>query len=438
MANMRTKLILLITTVILVSSELHAQKKTYSYEFSSLEFLREPDINDKSEEVYPLYSKSYDTMYFVRSNHYDNIGRNKNNFDIWYCYNRNGSWSSPSNLRELNNSNNNSIVGIGHTSNSLYLINSYSSHAIRDQGISISSLEDGKWSRPEPINFSVDTHNKVYSFFVNNKENVILITMYNNLSEGHEDLFVSLKSEDGRWRDPIYLGHDVNTEGYETSPFLTDDGKTMFFTSDGFEGFGDGDVYMSKRLDDTWLNWSTPENLGKEVNSDKFDGYFSMYNNGTYVLSSNRHSEFADVFTGKWKKIEIIIEDAKNEVVVTEVIKERSLIESLPLNMEVKFDFNSSVFDKSIYASKLNKAITFLNDNPEVGLVIEGNTDKTGDDLYNLILSHKRAKGVAEFLRQGLNGDREKVFIQPNGELNATTDEDNSRTVDIKYILLSK
>jgi outer membrane protein OmpA-like peptidoglycan-associated protein len=404
-----------------------------------LEFLREPDINDKSEEVYPLYSKSYDTLYFVRSHHFDNIGKNKDNYDIWYSYNMDGSWSTPANLRELNNSQNNSIVGIGHVTNSLYLINSYSSQALRNQGISRSKLEDGKWSRPEPIEFSVDTQNKVYSFYVNNNENIILITMYNNLSEGHEDLFVSLKSEDGRWRDPIYLGDVVNSEGYETSPFLTSDGRTMFFTSNGFKGYGDGDVYMTKRLDDTWLNWSVPQNLGKEVNSDKFDGYFSMADNGTYLMSSNRHSEFADVFTGNWERIEVIIEDeSKEDVVIREVIKETSLMESLPDNVSVKFDFNSSNFDKGIYSSRLNRAVTFLNDNPDVGLVIEGNTDKKGDDIYNLILSHKRAKGVAEYLRGSLNGDREKVFIQPNGELNATIDEGNSRTVIIKYILLNK
>jgi outer membrane protein OmpA-like peptidoglycan-associated protein len=263
--------------------------------------------------------------------------------------------------------------------------------------------------------------------------------MYNNLSEGHEDLFVSLKSEDGRWRDPIYLGDVVNSEGYETSPFLTSDGRTMFFTSNGFKGYGDGDVYMTKRLDDTWLNWSVPQNLGKEVNSDKFDGYFSMADNGTYLMSSNRHSEFADVFTGNWERIEVIIEDeSKEDVVIREVIKETSLMESLPDNVSVKFDFNSSNFDKGIYSSRLNRAVTFLNDNPDVGLVIEGNTDKKGDDIYNLILSHKRAKGVAEYLRGSLNGDREKVFIQPNGELNATIDEGNSRTVIIKYILLNK
>ncbi|MFY0652801.1 MAG: OmpA family protein [Cyclobacteriaceae bacterium] len=432
------RIALLLLGFVVLSEAMLAQKKTYTYEFSSLEFLREPDINDKSEEIYPLYNKTYDTMYFVRSHHFDNIGKNKNNFDIWYTYKRNNSWSTPSNLRELNNSHHNSIVGIGHQTGALYLINSYSSHAIRDQGISISHLEDGKWSRPEPIDFAVDTHNKVYSFFVNHSEDVILITMYNNLSEGHEDLFVSLKSEDGRWRDPVYLGHDVNTNGYETSPFLTDDGKTMFFTSNGFEGFGDGDVYMTKRLDDTWLNWTTPENLGKEVNSDKFDGYFSLFDDGRYMLSSNRHSELADVFTGKWKRVEVIIEDVKEEVVVKEVIKEKSLMESMPESIEVMFDFNSSDFDKDKYRTRLDEAVAFLKHNPEVGLVIEGNTDKKGNDMYNLILSHKRAKGVAQYLRTRLDKKNNKVFIQPNGELNATDDESKSRTVVIKYILLNK
>lgn len=426
--------------LVFIATGFSLAQKNYKYEFTTAEFLKEPDINDKSEEVYPFYNKTYDTMYFVRSHHYDNVGSNKDNFDIWYTYKNNGAWAKASNIKELNNSHNNSIVGIGSVTNSLFVINSYTSAVIRDQGISYTTLKGKKWEKPIPIEFAVDTHHKVYSFFINHSEDIIMITMYNNLSEGHEDLFVSLKSEDGRWRDPIYLGHDINSEGYETSPFLADDRKTLFFTSNGFEGYGDGDIFVSNRLDDTWIHWSEPVNLGKDVNSEKFDGYFSLYENGSYLLSSNRHSKYADVFTGKWELVEVKEDKKKDEqVVVKEVIKETSLMEKLPKNVKIKFDFNSFAFDKARYKADIDDAVSFLNTHPNVGVVVEGNTDKKGDEIYNLVLSHKRATGVANYLKDQLpSKDGEKVMVMPNGEANATSDEEQSRVVVIKYVLLGE
>ena len=435
------KSIILSFTVILLFVDISmSQNKKYEYEFSSIDILKTPDVNDTSEEVYPLYNRTYDTLYFVRSHHLEITGSNKDNFDIWFsAKNAGGVWSKAEGIKELNNSHNNSIVGLGQVTNSLYLLNSYSSTVIRDQGISVTNLRNGKWTKPEPIEAYIDTHNKVYSFFMNHTEDIILITMFNNLSEGHEDLFVSLKAEDGRWRDPIYLGHDINSEGFETSPFLADDRKTLFYTSNGFGGLGDGDVFMTKRLDDSWTNWTEPKNLGTTVNSAKFDGYFSLYENGTYLLASNRLAERADIFKGKWSLVEVE-EDKKDEEIVEVVEEAKELLkESLPDNFLIQFDFNSSKFDRKTYKDDLDKAVDFLLINPNVGLVVEGNTDKKGDELYNLILSHKRATEVADYLKGKLpKSNNDKVFVQPNGEVKASNDDNTSRAVEIKYILLNK
>ncbi len=436
MLKRSTKIVLFLVFVLCANAK--SQDKEYTYKFSVVDFLQEPDINSKSEEIFPLYNKAYDTMFFVRSHHYDNIGKNKDNFDIWYTNKKDGKWSEGKNLETLNNSSNNSVVGIGEVSKSLYLINSYTSTVIRNQGISKSKFVKGKWTRPEPIEFFVDTHRKVYSFFMNHTEDVIVITMYNNLSEGEEDLFVSLKSEDGRWRDPLYLGHDINSNGFETSPFLTDDKKTLFFTSNGFEGYGGGDVYMSKRLDDTWLHWSTPVNLGKNVNSDKFDAYFSLYDNGKFMLSSNRDSQYADIFEGTWELVEVVNPAKEEKTVVKEVIKEKSLMDAMPKGIKVQFKSNSFTFDENKYKADFDSSIEFLNSNPNVGLVIEGNTDKVGDEIYNLVLSHKRATGVANYLKAKLSeDDKSRVMVMPNGEVNATSDEAQSRVVVVKYVLLN-
>ncbi len=422
--------------VLLAVAVASGQEVEYKYKFGIAEFMRTPDVNSKAEEIFPLFNKSYDTLYFVRSHDFENVGNNKDNQDIWLSYKEGSGWSKGVNARDLNNSHNNSIVGVGNITNSLYLINSYTSTVIRDQGISTTTIKNKKWTRPRPIDLAVDTHHHVYSFFMNETEDVIVITMYNNLSEGEEDLFVSLKSEDGRWRDPIYLGHDVNSEGFETSPFLYKDKKTLFYSSNGFGGQGGGDIFMTKRLDDTWIHWSEPVNLGPNVNSPKFDGYFSLYENGKYLLSSNRNATYADIFEGTWEVEEVIVEK-KEDVVVKEVIKEESLIEKMPANVKIRFDFNSFKFNEEKYKDEMEKTVNFLNTHPNVGVVIEGHTDKVGDEIYNLVLSHKRARGVADYLKAKLKStDDKKVLVMPNGEANATADEAESRVVVVKYVLL--
>lgn len=72
----------------------------------------------------------------------------------------------------------------------------------------------------------------------------------------------------GRWGTPVNLGVKVNSLYSERSPILSRNMTTLYFVSDGSVGLGYGDVYMAERTDpDDWTSWSTPQNLGREVNS---------------------------------------------------------------------------------------------------------------------------------------------------------------------------
>jgi len=107
---------------------------------------------------------------------------------------------------------------------------------------------------------------------------------------GGIDIYKSTKIKEGEWSKPENIGEPVNTPFDEDAPFITDDGKTMYFSSNGHEGFGNYDIYKS-----TFANgkWSTPENLGQPINSPGHDifmiqdnkasvGYFSSSRNGGY------------------------------------------------------------------------------------------------------------------------------------------------------------
>jgi Tol biopolymer transport system component len=73
------------------------------------------------------------------------------------------------------------------------------------------------------------------------------------------------------WGEAKPLPMNVNTKGYETTPFVTPDGKYLFFSSDGHVGMGGRDIYVTENLGDSW---SDPVNLGSEINTVADDTHF--------------------------------------------------------------------------------------------------------------------------------------------------------------------
>ena len=110
-------------------------------------------------------------------------------------------------------------------------------------------------------------------------------------SKGERDLYVSFVKKDSTWTKPLNLGDVVNTLGDETGPFLASDDKSLYFSSTGFSGFGGADIYLTKRLDDTWTKWSSPQNLGPDINSALDDLFFNIPSTSEYAYYSRGVTE---------------------------------------------------------------------------------------------------------------------------------------------------
>ena len=91
--------------------------------------------------------------------------------------------------------------------------------------------------------------------------NTLLVSMEGAVTYGVEDIYCYLRREDGTWSSAINLGSRINTVFQETTPFLAQDNRTLFFSSNGAAGVGSFDVFFSSRIDDTWQHWTLPENL---------------------------------------------------------------------------------------------------------------------------------------------------------------------------------
>jgi outer membrane protein OmpA-like peptidoglycan-associated protein len=106
------------------------------------------------------------------------------------------------------------------------------------------------------------------------------------------------KLPNGRWDTPLNAGDVINTHEEESSVFLAADGQTLYYSSNGHTGYGSSDVFMSRRLDDSWTNWSEPINLGPTINSEQEEKFYVIPASGDYVYyASNKDAIGAlDVF----------------------------------------------------------------------------------------------------------------------------------------------
>jgi len=165
-------------------------------------------------------------------------------------------------------------------------------------GVSISTRVNGEWGTPKPLNIVNDYNlaQKANYFLADNRQ-TLLMSVERDDSFGDRDLYVSFIKADSSWTEPLNLGDVVNTAGEESAPFLASDDKTLYFSSNGFSGYGGSDIFVSRRLDDTWTNWSEPENLGPELNSPLEDLFFNIPASSEYAYYSRGVSEAnTDIF----------------------------------------------------------------------------------------------------------------------------------------------
>ncbi|HWS59395.1 MAG TPA: hypothetical protein VN182_00550, partial [Flavobacterium sp.] len=107
---------------------------------------------------------------------------------------------------------------------------------------------------------------------ITNDQKTVVLGIESDFTQGGTDLYFSKKKADGTYGLLQNMGKIINSAADEGSPYLLSDQKTLLFISNGFSSYGDYDLYVSYRQDESWKNWSEPINLGSKVNSSDFEG----------------------------------------------------------------------------------------------------------------------------------------------------------------------
>jgi len=258
-------------------------------------------VNSELSEMAPLISPDGKTLYFSRSlaSDWKNLNR-----DIFVAnLDGSGNWQSAQNAgKSLNNNGWNIVCGITPDGNMVLLTGKYNSDGMLGGGFSKAYLTKYGWSHPRPLEIEkFPEQEDTQSGTLSPDGKVIIFSSYFNIDGefyGTMDLYITFEKSDGTWTVPRNMGPDINSTQYETSPFLAADGKTLYFSTNGHGGYGSQDIYVTKRLDETWQNWSRPENIGEEVNTEDWESYFTVSAAGDFAYVGSRKSTYGkmDIF----------------------------------------------------------------------------------------------------------------------------------------------
>ena len=149
----------------------------------------------------------------------------------------------------------------------------------------------GRWMRPVAISSNIDSHlNEGTCTISADGRQLIFTSCIGRRGYGSCDLFESRKIGE-EWTIPVNLGPQINSAAWESQPSLSSDGRMLFFVSDRRGGVGNKDIYVSYKLSDD--RWTPAENLGPKINSPYEEiSPFIHVNGRTLFFASNGRQGF--------------------------------------------------------------------------------------------------------------------------------------------------
>ena len=297
------------------------------------------DINTKSyDEIAPIISRNEQTMFFTRQGYpiynktliekgvdlsktltpdayqkklseiFSSISGNKiansatssYNQDIWVAKTKNNLLDQVSHPgTPLNNAFPNSLCALYNNEQSAILINQFPKEGGILPGFSVSHKnKSGKWSNPQPITIEGVDKNIApeVSLAVAEEGEAIILSLDHKDAYGGNDLFVAFRTGENSFGKPIHLGPAVNSQSHEKAPFLSSDGKTMFFSSNRQNVLGGYDLFMVYRLDDSWTHWTSPKRFLSPINTSANEGFPCFNRTSGYLYFSSDRNGSSDIF----------------------------------------------------------------------------------------------------------------------------------------------
>ena len=159
-----------------------------------------------------------------------------------------------------------------------------------DEDLYITKYENGKWKEPTPISNNINSDLNEGTAAIAADGRTLVFTGCNRTDGlGGCDLYISY-FRDGEWTLPENLGSEINSNRWESQPSLSYDGSILYFSSNRPGGFGGQDLWVSQKIDG---KWTLAKNLGSAINTIEDDSSPYLYPDGnTLFFASKGHLGF--------------------------------------------------------------------------------------------------------------------------------------------------
>lgn len=240
-----------------------------------------PAINSEHDEYFPKLTADRKTMIFTRkADSQENFFQSTSDPD--------GNWQTAIFLEgEINSKHfNEGAHCISPDGKTLYFTGCNRPDGLGSCDIYVAHRQGDRWGAPRnlgpPINTSGWEAQPALSadgqtlYFVSNRRGGL----------GGYDIWKSSRDEQGQWDTPVNLGPEVNTSFDESAPFIHADNQTLYFSSNGWPGFGDHDIFWSQRAPNG--EWQRPVNMGYPINDHTEQSAWTVSMNGEQAYFASR------------------------------------------------------------------------------------------------------------------------------------------------------
>jgi len=236
-------------------------------------------LNDSRDNFFPVVARDGKSIAFMSSMKFYDA--------IMYSKLVKGEWTTPVNITpELQSDGDQYVSCLSLSSNMLFL----SKDDNINSDIWVSKFNGEKWEPATKLRKEINTKYWETHAYISDDGTTLIFASDRPGGFGGLDLYISKLNAEGEWGTPVNAGPEINTHMNEDRPFLVDNGKKLYFSSQGHYNMGGYDIFTSE-LQSNGL-WSTPENLGYPLNTPDDNIFFCPSDNGKEgYLSLTRENE---------------------------------------------------------------------------------------------------------------------------------------------------
>ena len=242
-----------------------------------------PGINTSQEEYLPVITADERTIIFTR--------QTNRNEDFFKSVKIDSIWSPAEYLsKEINTPNyNEGAQCISPDGNYLFFTGCNRPDGLGRCDIYISKWEGNAWSKPFNIGGPINTPGWESQPSISADGRTLYFVSTRKGGFGGYDIWKSDLNGDGTWTVPLNLGPEINTPYDEQSPFIHPDDESLYFSSNGWPGLGNKDLFISRKVfeSDKHIGWQRPKNLGYPINTFGEESGLSISSNGKLAFFSS-------------------------------------------------------------------------------------------------------------------------------------------------------